>query len=105
VRKQQKQLRALLSLGKPTGPWRRSDQVLAVFAGDMPTPKAAVSGIGTSAGAATGRVRIVRGIDDFDAVEQGDVLVAPITAPAWTPLSALAAAVVTDGGRPLPMHR
>ena len=31
----------------------------------------------------------------------GDVLVAPITTPAWTPLFALASAIVTDIGGPL----
>ena len=31
----------------------------------------------------------------------GDVLVAPLTTPAWTPLFARAAAVVTDVGGPL----
>ena len=31
----------------------------------------------------------------------GDILVAKITTPAWTPLFALAAAVVTDVGGPL----
>ena len=31
----------------------------------------------------------------------GDVLVAPLTTPAWTPLFALASAVVTDVGGPL----
>jgi pyruvate,water dikinase len=31
----------------------------------------------------------------------GDILVAPITTPAWTPLFALATAIVTDVGGPL----
>jgi pyruvate,water dikinase len=31
----------------------------------------------------------------------GDILVAPITTPAWTPLFAMASAVVTDVGGPL----
>jgi rifampicin phosphotransferase len=35
---------------------------------------------------------------DFDRFAAGDVLVARATAPAWTPLFAKAAAVVTDGG-------
>ena len=34
-------------------------------------------------------------------MQHGDVLVAPITTPAWTPLFALASAVVTDVGGPL----
>jgi pyruvate,water dikinase len=51
-----------------------------------------------SPGRATGPVRIVRGPDDFDRFQPGEVLVAQATAPAWTPLFARAAAVVTDGG-------
>ena len=34
-------------------------------------------------------------------MRQGDILVAKITTPAWTPLFALAAGVVTDVGGPL----
>jgi phosphohistidine swiveling domain-containing protein len=55
-------------------------------------------GQGASQGRATGRVRYVNSPDDFDEFEQGEVLVARATAPAWTPLFGLAAAVVTDGG-------
>ena len=51
-----------------------------------------------SAGRATGPVRIVHSPADFDTFRDGDVLVAKATAPAWTPLLAKAAAVVTDGG-------
>ena len=34
---------------------------------------------------------------DFSRFEEGEVLVARLTAPAWTPLFARAAAIVTDG--------
>ncbi len=51
-----------------------------------------------SAGQATGPVRIITDPRDFPAFAAGDVLVARATAPAWTPLFARAAAVVTDGG-------
>jgi len=57
-----------------------------------------VVGHPASAGRATGPVRIVHGPQDFAAFRDGDVLVAKATAPAWTPLFARAAAVVTDGG-------
>src|SRR6266702_2983351 len=55
-------------------------------------------GQAASPGRATGRVRIVNSVQDFDAFQQGEVLVARATAPAWTPLFERAAAVVTDGG-------
>jgi rifampicin phosphotransferase len=55
-------------------------------------------GMPASPGRATGRVRIVRGPEEFDQFQPGEVLVAQVTAPAWTPLFERAAAVVTDGG-------
>jgi len=64
---------------------RRSDHALA-------------SGVPASPGRATGLVRVVRGPDDFDQLLPGEILVAPLTAPAWTPLFTRAAAVVTDVG-------
>jgi rifampicin phosphotransferase len=51
-----------------------------------------------SAGQATGPVRILTDPHEFAAFADGDVLVAHATTPAWTPLFARAAAVVTDGG-------
>lgn len=59
---------------------------------------AIVSGVPASPGIATGPVRIIRGPHEFDRLQPGDVLVAPFTAPAWTPLFTRAAAVVTDVG-------
>ena len=43
----------------------------------------------------------MHGPEDFGKMRTGDVLVASITTPAWTPLFARAAAVVTDVGGPL----
>jgi rifampicin phosphotransferase len=60
--------------------------------------RALVSGAPASAGRATGPVRVVHGPAEFEQFEQGEVLVAPMTAPAWTPLFARASAVVTDVG-------
>ena len=68
--------------------------------GAEPTDQAIVSGTPASAGRATGPVRVIRGPDEFDQLQPGDVLVAPMTAPAWTPLFINAAAVVTDVGSP-----
>lgn len=58
----------------------------------------AVIGIPASPGRATGPARIVRTVDDADRVAVGDVLVAPLTAPAWTPLFDRVIAIVTDTG-------
>ena len=60
--------------------------------------RALVSGAPASPGRATGPVRVIRGPHQFDDLQSGEILVAPLTAPAWTPLFTRAAAVVTDVG-------
>ena len=68
--------------------------------GAAPSDTAIVSGTPASAGRATGLVRVIRGPDQFAELEDGEILVATVTAPAWTPLFPRAAAVVTDVGSP-----
>ena len=58
-------------------------------------------GLPASPGRASGTARVIRTPDEFDRLQQGDVLVAPATTPAWTQLFVRAAAVVTDTGSPL----
>jgi len=60
-----------------------------------------LKGIAASPGQVTGPARVIAGPNEFDQMRQGDILVARITTPAWTPLFALAAGVVTDVGGPL----
>jgi phosphohistidine swiveling domain-containing protein len=60
-----------------------------------------LKGVAASPGRVTAPARILNGPQDFDQMQTGDVLVAAITTPAWTPLFARAAAVVTDVGGPL----
>jgi rifampicin phosphotransferase len=60
-----------------------------------------LKGVAASPGRVTAPARILNGPQDFDQMQTGDVLVASITTPAWTPLFARAAAVVTDVGGPL----
>ncbi|GGL12210.1 PEP/pyruvate-binding domain-containing protein [Nocardia jinanensis] len=57
-----------------------------------------VEGTPGSPGRITGPARIIRGPEEFDRMRPGDVLVARMTTPAWTPLFALASAIVTDIG-------
>lgn len=63
--------------------------------------KFVLKGVGTSAGAVTAPARVLFGPEDFGKMQPGDVLVAVTTTPAWTPLFAMASAVVTDIGGPL----
>jgi len=66
--------------------------------GAVRSERALVSGAPASPGRATGPVRVIRGPEEFDELQRGEILVAPLTAPAWTPLFTRAAAVVTDVG-------
>ena len=66
--------------------------------GARPSDDAIVSGVPASPGRVTGSVRVVRGPEAFHELQAGEILVAPLTAPAWTPLFTRAAAVVTDVG-------
>lgn len=59
---------------------------------------AILSGTPGSPGIITGRVRIVKDMNDFPTVHPGDVVVAPSTTPAWTVLFGIASAIVTDVG-------
>ena len=60
-----------------------------------------IKGVPASQGKASGMARVLHGPEEFNRMRPGDVLVAPITTPAWTPLFAMASAIVTDVGGPL----
>lgn len=59
-----------------------------------------IAGVPACGGTARGRARVITSPDDPSALEPGDILVAPITDPSWTPLFVAAAAVVVDVGAP-----
>jgi pyruvate,water dikinase len=75
------------------------DGVMAV--GDTSQAGDTIKGVATSPGQVSGTARVLHGPEDFDQMRPGDILVASITTPAWTPLFAMASAVVTDIGGPL----
>lgn len=67
--------------------------------GVVPSPDAkTVKGNPASRGVVRGRARIVRDLSEAARLQEGDILVCPSTAPPWTPLFAIAAAIVTDTG-------
>jgi pyruvate,water dikinase len=82
------------------------------FEGSIPDPSAwsapppegstaagdVLTGIGVASGTARGRARIVTDPGDPRGIEAGEVLLAPITDPAWTPLFLAASAVVVEVG-------
>jgi phosphoenolpyruvate synthase/pyruvate phosphate dikinase len=57
-----------------------------------------LTGTPASPGRRSGTANVIAGLDAFDRFEPGDVLVCRTTSPAWTPLLARAAAVVTETG-------
>jgi pyruvate,water dikinase len=57
-----------------------------------------VSGLPVCGGKHTGVVRVILGESEFERLRPGDVLVCKITTPAWSPLFAIAGAVVTETG-------
>jgi phosphohistidine swiveling domain-containing protein len=57
-----------------------------------------IKGIGASPGQVHGVASVIHGPEEFNQMGRGDILVAKITTPAWTPLFALASGVVTDVG-------
>lgn len=78
----------------PISTWvRRADRGL------MPVePGTVLIGSAGSGGVATGRARVILDPSDPGLLEPGDILVAPSTDPAWTPLFVPAGAVVANVG-------
>lgn len=67
-----------------------------------PAPTAAlIKGNAGSAGKVRAVARVIMHIGDGGRLGQGEILVAPTTAPPWTPLFATAGGIVTDTGGPL----
>jgi pyruvate,water dikinase len=75
----------------------------SVIYGDKPPPLTVqtvmkLKGIPTSRGQYKGHVKVIRGIKDFQRVEEGDVLVIPYSDVGWTPLFIQAGAVIAESG-------
>ncbi len=80
----------------PLSEWARRDESSEpVSVGDV------LQGAAGSPGTATGRARVILDPSDANGIEEGDILVAPVTDPSWTPLFIPSAGVVVDVGAPL----
>ena len=81
----------------PTEEWplRGATELPALGLGDV------LAGLPGCPGIARGRARVVLDSSDPAALSPGDVLVAPLTDPSWTPLFVSASAVVVDVGAAL----
>tara|TARA_B100000902_G_scaffold399515_1_gene470739 strand:+ start:2320 stop:4050 length:1731 start_codon:yes stop_codon:yes gene_type:complete len=60
-----------------------------------------LAGVPGSPGIVTGKARVITDPSDPQGLEPGEILVAPITDPSWTPLFIPAAGVVVEVGAPL----
>jgi rifampicin phosphotransferase len=100
TRDEQARLVPPLIVGKPNPLAKKLFDGMSGLLGAAPSETAIVSGTPASPGRASGMVRVIRGPEQFDELQPGEILVAGLTAPAWTPLFTLAAAVVTDVGSP-----
>jgi phosphohistidine swiveling domain-containing protein len=78
----------------PVSSWARKGSTAV----DVAVPGDVLQGVPGAPGTATGRARVVLDPGDPLALEPGDVLIAPITDPAWTPLFVPAVAVVVNVG-------
>jgi phosphohistidine swiveling domain-containing protein len=63
-----------------------------------PELKADLYGTASAPGVVEGIARVIFSEDQFAEVQPGDILVAPVTSPSWTPLFGIAKAAVTDYG-------
>lgn len=80
----------------PVSEWRRRSgrEHTAATAGET------IQGVSGCTGVVRGRARVLTDPDDPSALEPGEILVAPITDPSWTPLFVAAAGVVVNVGAP-----
>jgi pyruvate,water dikinase len=78
----------------PLSEWKRRDATTH----ERSTAGTVLTGIAGCPGVARGRARVILDPSDPTALDPGDILVAPVTDPAWTPLFVPAAAVVVDVG-------
>jgi pyruvate,water dikinase len=98
LRQEQGALVPPLMVGRVNPMLKRLWDAFPRMVGASHSDTALASGTPASPGRATGVVRVIRGPEQFDQLQPGEILVAPMTAPAWTPLFTSAVAVVTDVG-------
>lgn len=57
-----------------------------------------LEGMAASPGVVEGRARVIRSANDLGLIEEGEILVTPVTAPSWAPVFGKIKATVTDIG-------
>ncbi|MBB3933025.1 pyruvate,water dikinase [Kaistia hirudinis] len=73
-----------------------TDRINAWLGGD--DKEGHITGMAASPGLVEGRARVIRSASQLDEIEEGEILVAPVTAPSWAPVFGRIRAIVTDVG-------
>lgn len=75
---------------------------VVIYGEDAPLPETGRSrnhsGTGTSPGSYTGKTKVVKNVIDFESVTRGDVILIPFSDVSWTPILAMAGAIVSETG-------
>jgi pyruvate,water dikinase len=83
-------------------PWpdviRDGEEIFASRSASAGDTAGSLAGVSGSPGVVTGVARVIQGPEEFSTLQKGEILVAPITNPIWTPLFAIASGIVTEVG-------
>ncbi|WP_104089897.1 PEP-utilizing enzyme [Cryobacterium sp. N19] len=78
--------------------WGITSDQIKNWLGDSDAPEGEFRGMAASSGVAEGPARVISSSDQLSEVQEGDILVAPVTAPSWGPIFGKIRATVTDIG-------
>ncbi len=78
--------------------WGITTETLHSWAAPDLTNSNDLKGYAASAGVVEGVARVLRSITDFGEIQEGDILVCPVTHPSWSPLFSKLKAAVSDIG-------
>jgi pyruvate,water dikinase len=78
--------------------WGITDDQIKNWLGAGEVPEGTFKGMAASPGVAEGRARVIASADQLGEVQDGEILVAPVTAPSWGPIFGKIRATVTDIG-------
>jgi len=78
--------------------WGITDDQIQNWLGKGDVPEGTLKGMAASPGTAEGRARVISTADELNEVQDGEILVAPVTSPSWGPIFGKIRATVTDIG-------
>ena len=78
--------------------WGITSDSIANWLGGGASEDGSLNGMAASPGVEEGPARVIFGPDQINEVQEGEILVAPLTAPSWAPIFGKIKATVTDTG-------